>query len=121
MKSLVGIIKESLVNEARVPAEIRKLGSKATEVSSRDFGDGWLIGRWVFPYSEDEAFSEMVNLCLKTFGGVIVAGKLWKKPIDMDGAIRELERNGEEPEGQIGFVLVDGEDYPELMSDIFFG
>ena len=112
MENLSDFLSKS-VNEASVPAPIRKLGRKATPVSSRDFGDGWLIDGWMYPYSEDEYFTQVVELCLKSFGGIVIAGKEWKKPIDMDGAMRELERNGEEPEGPIGFVFIEGGNYPE--------
>ena len=123
MKSLKDSINENricAINEASTASLIRKLGKKATPVSSRDFGDGWLIGDWVHPYSEDERFAEMVDMCLKSFGRIVIAGREWAKPIDMDGAMRELEKNGEEPEGPIGFVLIDGEKYPELMAEVFF-
>lgn len=123
MKSLKEYIIEALqINEATTLAPIKKLGSKAKHVTSKEFGDGWLIGDWVFPYSEDEAFDEMVDLSLNSFGAIVIGGKEWKKHVDMDGAMEDLKKAGQTPKNtKIGFVFFNnGPDYPVLMNSIDF-
>lgn len=117
MKGLTELIKESLVNEMRVPAQIKRLKSEVEEVESSDWGSGWLIGGW---FSDDKTFDEVIKDCIKAFKGVIIAGETVNKPISLDDAYQMLEDNGEEPEGDFGFVFIEGSDMPELYSEIAF-
>ena len=108
MKSLVGIIKESLVNEARVPVEIKKLKSEVERVESSEMGNGWLIGEWIDPYggeADNDMFRFIVEDCIKAFKGVVIAGQTINRKIDIKKALDILERNGEDPESYIGFVF----------------
>lgn len=123
MKDLKDFLNKS-VNESAVPAILRKLDSdiEIERVEGQD-GSGWLIGEWLDPFDgeySNDYFRLYTEECIKVFKSVQIAGEDIKRPVTLKKALGLLEQNGEDPEGNLGYVLLDGEKTPILFSDVMF-
>ena len=121
MKTLKDSINESrkVVNEAAMPPQLRKLKVDVEEVEIDGEGQGWAIGgAWDYNSKQGEnTFDELLKELLKVFKKVDISGTIVDKPVSMDDAWDYAQANGEEPEGDMYFVLEPKSDTPTIYSE----
>lgn len=120
MRTLKDSINESRVNEAAIPALVKKLKLNVETAEIDMEGYGYVLGDGFDYYDKgtEKTFDENLKEILRVFKKVNMSGEIVTKPISMKEALSYAEDNGEEPEGTMYFVFVEDFDEPTIYTDL---